>query len=209
MTSPLLLRATGLACERDERLLFAGLDLALRGGEAWRVGGANGAGKTTLLRTLAGLNDLYEGTVERHSRLCWVGHRAGLKVLLSARENLAWFADLNGLTGVDPDAALAQVGLRGFEDQPCLELSAGQQRRAALARLLLDPAPLWVLDEPFSALDVQGVALLVGLCVDKLAQGGALIFSTHQEPEGLPVHGLVTLQGDNSRCGIVNGSDPA
>ncbi len=200
MTSPLLLRATNLACERDERLLFSGLSLELRAGEAWRVGGANGAGKTTLLRTLAGLNDLYEGAVERLGRLCWVGHRAGLKVLLSARENLAWFADLNGLQGVDPDAALARVGLRGFEDQPCLELSAGQQRRAALARLLVDPAPLWVLDEPFSALDVQGVELLVELCTRKLEEGGALIFSTHQEPAGLPLHGLVTLQGGQSRC---------
>ncbi len=200
MTTNVLLRAEDLACERDERLLFSGLSFAVGRGEAWRVEGPNGAGKTTLLRLLAGLNRLYEGRVCCAGRVAWVGHRAGLKGVLTARENLAWYVGLQGRADVDPDAALSRLGLRGFEDQPCEQLSAGQQKRVALARLLLDPAPIWVLDEPFAALDVQGVALLEQICVAHLQHGGALIFSTHQESAGIPLSGNIAIQGTGTIC---------
>ncbi|WP_407926694.1 cytochrome c biogenesis heme-transporting ATPase CcmA [Aquipseudomonas guryensis] len=200
MTS-LHLEAQALACERDWRLLFEGLDLHLSGGTLLQVSGPNGSGKTSLLRLLAGLMQPTAGVVllngkslaKQHGELgrslVWIGHAAGIKGLLTAEENLAWLCALH--CPAEREAiwqALAAVGLRGFEDVPCHTLSAGQQRRVALARLYLDAPPLWILDEPFTALDKQGVAQLENHLARHCEQGGIVVLTTHhtlsEKPSG-------------------------
>ncbi|WP_058021761.1 cytochrome c biogenesis heme-transporting ATPase CcmA [Pseudohongiella spirulinae] len=187
-----LLRAEQLFCERDERVLFRNLSFELHAGQLMQVKGSNGSGKTTLLRILCGLNDSYEGDIlwygqpveEQRERflasLLYIGHRAGVNRILTPRENLRWSASLH--TPVDDariEAALARVGLRAYEDIPCRNLSAGQTQRVALARLLISPARLWILDEPFTTLDVHGVRELELLLAEHAGQGGAVLVTTH------------------------------
>ncbi|MDF2490587.1 MAG: ccmA [Pseudomonas sp.] len=195
------LQAVGLACERDWRMLFEHLDLQLRAGDMLQVSGPNGSGKTSLLRLLAGLMPPTAGAIllngqplagQRHALakvLLWIGHAAGIKDLLTAEENLSWLCALHQPAA--PGAiwqALDAVGLRGFEDVPCHTLSAGQQRRVALARLYLDSPPLWILDEPYTALDKQGVAQLEAHLAAHCEQGGMVVLTTHHalalKPEG-------------------------
>lgn len=187
-----LLRAHALFCERDDRVLFSGLEFALHAGDLMQVQGSNGSGKTTLLRILCGLNTSYEGELfwrgvpideDREgflSSLLYLGHRVGVNKILTARENLRWSCALHSpVTDADIDAALKKVGLAGYADVACRNMSAGQQQRVSLARLLLSPATLWVLDEPFTTLDVQGVKTLENLLAEHVSEGGAVLVTTH------------------------------
>lgn len=178
-----------LSCERGGRLLFAGLGFTLEPGAAVQVLGANGAGKSTLLRTLIGSASDYRGVIlwdgqaypsslaQMRQSLLFIGHNAGVRRGLTPLENLAWY----GARRADALAALEAVDLYGFEDVLCQQLSAGQARRVALARLFLPVvAPLWILDEPLAALDVRGVARLESRMEDHLREGGSILLTSHQ-----------------------------
>jgi len=189
MSTPLL-SAHGLAFWRNETPIFGPLDLHIEASEALLIEGENGAGKTTLLRVLAGLLPAAAGEVhvrgqrsDRHalaSTCLLLGHLLGHKGELTTLENLYFAMGLFGRRPqADAEAALADVGLAGFEDQPARLLSAGQRKRLALARLSLLPAPLWLLDEPFANLDLVGIALVNALIERHLAQGGAALVTSH------------------------------
>ncbi|ELP1728183.1 cytochrome c biogenesis heme-transporting ATPase CcmA [Escherichia coli] len=185
-----MLEARELLCERDERTLFSGLSFTLNAGEWVQITGSNGAGKTTLLRLLTGLSRPDAGEVlwqgqplhqvrdSYHQNLLWIGHQPGIKTRLTALENLHFY-HRDGDTAQCLEA-LAQAGLAGFEDIPVNQLSAGQQRRVALARLWLTRATLWILDEPFTAIDVNGVDRLTQRMAQHTEQGGNVILTTHQ-----------------------------
>jgi heme exporter protein A len=199
-----LLAIHGLACERDGRWLFRDLALAVLAGECIELAGPNGSGKTTLLRIVAGLYPDYSGTVAAAECL-YVGHRPGVSAVLTAAENLEWYTALQGRAALAPgedvlprgeriDAALARVGMAGYENVPCRQMSAGQLRRTALARLLLGGAPLWLLDEPMTALDADGQAVVRAILGDHLARGGAALCATHQ-PLGIAQARRLELDG--------------
>lgn len=191
-----LLQAENLYCERDERVLFDGLELVLDEGQLLQLEGRNGSGKTTLLRILCGLSSNYEGDIywrgeslskardDMRQSLLYFGHLAGVKASLSVEENLRWFCQLCPSFSSDKiSLALEKVGLADYYDAYCHSLSAGQQRRVSLARLYLEHSPegrLWVLDEPFTAIDKQGVAELEAHIRRQVEMGGSVIFTTHQ-----------------------------
>ncbi|EAS64023.1 cytochrome c biogenesis heme-transporting ATPase CcmA [Photobacterium angustum] len=201
-----MLSVADLSCVRDERLLFDELSFTISSGELVQIEGHNGAGKTTLLRIIAGLGRADSGQVfwnqediqvareDYHQELLFLGHQTGVKRELTAFENLAFFqamhkcnqgSDLKGSPQVmGEDAlwqALAHVGLAGREDVPAGQLSAGQQRRVALARLWLSNHKLWVLDEPLTAIDKQGVKVLENLFLSHVERGGMVLLTTHQD----------------------------
>lgn len=189
-----MLSVTDLACSRGERRLFSGLGFELSPGEWLQVGGANGSGKTTLLRTLVGLAPADTGSIrwqgqavrehrdEYHAGLLYMGHAAAIKDELTPLENLRLSLAVDGFAVDDAAAlaALARMGLRGREQLPSRVLSAGQRRRVLNSRLLLRPARLWVLDEPFNALDTQAVTLLCDIIASHLQGGGMAILTSHQ-----------------------------
>lgn len=179
--------------ERDERVLLDGFDLQAQPGELIQIAGPNGAGKSTLLRAIAGLYSEFSGLIqiqgesaatERRRRVLMWTALAGVKVRLDARQNLKWLMDLRGDQG-DLDGLLAQVGLYGWEDALAGTLSTGQARRIALASLYANDAPVWLLDEPFNAIDVQGQALLAQRIRERLSQGGVVLLATHHTPSDL------------------------
>ena len=198
MSQPAVFKLDAIAFERDDRLLFSDVNTELNGGEILQVEGPNGAGKTTLLRIIATALApstgalIWQGVDIRRQRaeylqgMLFLGHLPGLKQSLSPLENLQWWRRVHpDQNPLHDEEVLARIGLRGYEDVPCYSLSAGQQRRAALARLLVTEALLWVLDEPFTAIDRQGVAELQSMLVNHAGRGGMVILSTHQDV-GIP-----------------------
>lgn len=177
-----LLAAQSLTVERGGRELFRDLSFTIGAGQLWQIEGANGAGKTSLMRILCGLSRHgFDGTVERMVPQLYLGHQSAVKALLSPRENLALHASGEGdYTEAQILAALARVGLYGYEDVPSNTLSAGQHRRVNLARLYLSTAPLWLLDEPFTAIDKGGVEELQGMLTAHVEAGGAVVMTSHQ-----------------------------
>lgn len=178
-----LLQFENLAVARGDRVLLRGLTGQVEPGEVLHIRGANGAGKTSLLEVLAGLRDAEEGTVtglDEPERCHWVGHRNALNPSLSAFENLAFWCAIQDVPTDNVRGALREFDLTRVADQPCRQLSAGQQRRAALARLAVARRPLWFLDEPLSALDDAGVEHWLNLLATHQQQGGAAIVTSHQ-----------------------------
>ena len=190
---PDVLQVRDLACRRGPALLFSKLDFEVAGGELLCVRGPNGCGKTTLLRCVTGLTRPDEGIVSWHGEssrvdpermraaMAYAGHLPGLKDDLSAEENLEFSLRLRGAptTAEQRRDALAAVGLDKRRRLPARRLSAGQRRRIGLARPALDPAELWVLDEPLTALDDAGQALFVELLDRHLARAGLALVATH------------------------------
>lgn len=198
-----MFEALNLSCVRDERTLFSGLSFTVLPGEMVQIEGRNGAGKTSLLRILAGLSSpdagevRWQGVSTRrqrdvfHQELLYLGHQPGIKSVLTAFENLAFYLSVSS-PSVRGDAAaeaiyqaLENVGLLGYEDVTVAQMSAGQQRRVALARLWLSNAPLWILDEPLTAIDKQGVTTLIALFEQHAEQGGMVLLTTHQDLQGV------------------------
>jgi heme exporter protein A len=189
-----MLRVSHLSCSRGNKPLFVDVSFALQAGQALHLEGDNGVGKTSLLRIICGLSPADAGevcwqdkTIQHNaaafrSSLFYLGHGLSLKEELSALENLMSDAAVSGRTLSEPQAmvALARMGLRGREHLPLRVMSQGQKRRTALARLLASQAPLWVLDEPFVALDVKAVDGLRGLLAEHVAHGGMVLFTSHQ-----------------------------
>lgn len=184
--------ARDLECIRDDRTLFSGLHFDLGTGQALVLEGRNGSGKTSLLRILCGIRlpeagkvlwdgeDIFKLGAEYHQHIAYLGHKDGNKLDLTPSENLRMAKGLGkARDDLDLGTALDQVGLYGFEDVPTRNLSAGQQRRLAIARLLITDAILWILDEPFTSLDRQGIAVVEKLFDQHLAKGGMAALTTH------------------------------
>jgi heme exporter protein A len=187
-----LLNARNLRCIRGDRELFGDLSLSVTTGEVLQVHGANGSGKTSLLRILCGLSQPQAGDITWRGisinkdrsvflrELLYLGHSTGIKLELSPLENLVFSAGLSGRKPNMPlNDALEQVALFGFEHESARTLSAGQRRRIGLARLLISPARLWVLDEPFTALDAAGILILEVMLHRHLKAGGAAVLASH------------------------------
>jgi heme exporter protein A len=201
-----LLEARALSFQRQDEPVFAPLDFRLHAGELALIEGDNGSGKTTLMRILAGLLHVGDGELRWRGEplqrdrcageILFLGHQLGLKADLSPRENLHIAAGLNGhRDGANAATVLTEIGLGGYEDEPVRRLSAGQKKRAALARLLLLPATLWLLDEPFANLDRIGIALVNQLLEMHTARGGAAMVTSHGavsfhggEPQRIRMH---------------------
>lgn len=198
-----MLEISKLACTRGDHLLFSDLSFSLSAGELLQVEGANGSGKTSLLRTLCGFMMPTAGEIrwrgqsirklgeDFYAEMIYLGHLNAIKDELNALENMRIGAGLSGSIVEDSQviAALRRMGLRGRETLPVKVLSQGQRRRVALARLLFSTAPLWILDEPLTALDVGAVGLMQDLIGEHLAEGGMVIYTTHQP---LEVAGVTT-----------------
>ena len=182
-----------LAAERGGRSVFSGVSFAVAGGGLLAVTGPNGAGKSTLLRLIAGFIEPVAGRLAVEPDdvgLSYLGHLDGLKAALTVRENLAFWREVGGGSG-NVATALDRLGLGTAIDLPVGVLSAGQQRRVAIARLLLSERPLWLLDEPATALDAEAERTLGGLLGEHVASGGMAIVATHRP---LPITPTGTLE---------------
>lgn len=191
MGSACLIRTENLCFERDEIKVIDRVNLELNSGDLLQVEGCNGSGKTTLLRLLTTAIKPTSGRIfyqgkklsdcryEYCSNIIFIGHQIALKERLTPVENLNWLSPI-GLSQDSINRALDLVGLRDFETAPSWSLSAGQKRRVALARLTVSNAKIWFLDEPFTAIDTQGIGLMKQLIEDHVSKGGAVVFSTHQ-----------------------------
>lgn len=191
-TAPLI-HAKNLTCIREDRVLFESLNVDVFPGDIVQIEGPNGAGKTSLLRILAGLSQPYEGDIyfqddlvadkreAFHENMLYLGHLPGVKGEMTAQENLEFNLALHGLNSDDAENTLAEVNLLGFEDALASHLSAGQHRRISLARLWQSQSKIWILDEPFTAIDKLGVQKLEQLFVKHAQNGGCVILTTHQD----------------------------
>ncbi len=197
-TPPPLLAARGLVFTRNDEPVFGPIDFAVGAGEALLVQGGNGAGKTTLLRVLAGLLRADAGEVDidgkparpalRSRAIAYLGHLPALKADLDTLQNLDFLCGLHGRRPRQlPGDALGMVGLAGHEDTLARQLSAGQKKRLSLARLWLSPAPLWLLDEPYANLDLDGINLVNRMISAHLRDGGAALVTTHGAYAAPPV----------------------
>jgi heme exporter protein A len=188
-----MLEAQSLECVRDDRLLFSDLSFSVAEAEVLQIEGSNGCGKTSLLRIICGLRLAEAGQVLWHSEkiqasredyyasMVYIGHLPCIKAELTVLENVRALLDTRSLSVTDAiiETALAKVGLATYEDVPGKALSSGQRRRILLAFVELSQAKLWILDEPLTALDVQGVALMESMILEHRAAGGSVIFTTH------------------------------
>jgi heme exporter protein A len=199
-----MLSGTDLTLIRGERCLFAGLDFALSPGQLLLLEGQNGSGKTSLLRAMVGMLELESGEIRWNGEpirdvkqayfqsIVWMAHRVGLKADLTLVENLQFEAQLRPASAMDFKAVLERLGVESLRKLPVRSLSAGQQRRVALARVLLSDAPLWLMDEPFTNLDKGGRKLVSELVSQHLMSGGMCVMAAHQDAEiDAPTHRLV------------------
>lgn len=174
------LTASSIACLRGERLLFRALDLVLVPGEACHVAGPNGIGKTSLLRILAGLLRPFNGHVERAGAIALLDEKPALDPHTPLGSALAFWADLDGADHPARESCADRTGLHDLLDVPVRYLSTGQRKRAALARMLSQQAPIWLLDEPLNGLDSEGVLLVETLVSEHISDGGIAIVASHQ-----------------------------
>ena len=189
--SSYFLEGAGLSCIRDDRVLFEELDFTLVSGQVLLLEGKNGSGKTSLLRILCGFREPDAGEVrwcgdavkdsQFYAQMAYVGHLDGVKKELTALENLKISLALSSVGRYSIDGALAKVHLTGYDDVLVQALSAGQKRRLSLARLLITENVLWILDEPFTSLDKQGIALIETLMTEHCANGGMIVLTSHHD----------------------------
>ncbi len=185
------LETRNLCCVRDDRVLFEALDFTVEAGQILLLEGENGAGKTSLLRILCGFREPDNGIVmwrgeeiERtryHTDMAYVGHMDGIKKELTVAENLKLSLSLGQTGKLTIAQALDKVKLSGYDDILVQALSAGQKRRLSLARLLITHNLLWILDEPFTSLDKQGIQLIESIMAEHCAQGGMIAMTSHHE----------------------------
>lgn len=198
-----MISISNLSCERDDRILFHRLSYQFQAGKITQLEGKNGAGKSTLLRIIAGLYTAYDGEVlwngkpiytskiEFNANVMFIGHKSAIKPTLTPLENLRFLLGLHqGFNENELYLALENVGLFGYEHVLCRNLSAGQQRRVALARLYLSNAKIWLLDEIFTAIDKEGVLQLEKLLLQKAQSGVSILLTTHHQ---LPTENIDVL----------------
>ena len=187
------LSGNDLSLLRGDRCLFQHLNFALNPGELLILEGSNGSGKTSLMRAIVGMLELEEGEIhwdgvpvrnhrqQFHGSLVWMAHRVGFKADLTLIENLRFESALRPAATKDVDRILVRLGIERLTRLPLRSLSAGQQRRVALARMLLSDAPLWLMDEPFTNLDREGRELVLTLVTEHVQAGGMCIIAAHQD----------------------------